>query len=127
MEFALESNDIRTHAAIALIAGLLAVGCALGLLYLLGGNIAGKTPVATGRRWMNWIVVLVTTSTCFRFFTSLFEGVGSPTRELVEGVIVTVVLATIAFIIGALVAFIRGEAASQNRQEQPVSRLKPRA
>jgi len=117
------SNDIQAQAAIALVALILSVGCALIIMYLLGGNVAGKTTIATGRRWMNWAVMLFATSTFFKVFKSIFGGTGSVPRALVEGILVTVVMAIIAFVIGSIVARFRNGAELLKPQAQVVSSM----
>jgi hypothetical protein len=103
-----EQADVQSAAGIALGGVLVAAICVAILWKLLGGNVKGVTPVATGRRWMNWVVMLASASFLTKFFSQLIGGYGNPARALVEGVLGAVVLAGVAFALGAIVARLRG-------------------
>ncbi len=78
------------------------------LFKLLGGSIQGSTPVATGRRWMNWLVYLSPINSTARGFAALFSGFGDPGWHFAQAVIVVPIFALIGFVAGWLFAKIRG-------------------
>lgn len=87
----------------AVLAGvLLAFACSYTLFWLLGKSVEGSTPVATGRRWMNWVVLLALMQPLTKVFSLLIGGYGDPGKELALGVAGAVVLGFAAFVIGAL-------------------------
>ena len=86
---------------------LLALVCAFILWNLLGKNVKGSSPVATGRRWMNWVVMISCIQPLTRFFSQLMNGHGNPGNVLAQGIAGTVGLAVIAFGIGATWAYLR--------------------
>lgn len=86
---------------------LLAFCCAYILWTVLGKSVKGSTPLATGRRWMNWVVVAACLQPLTKFFSQLLGGFGNPGNVLAQGVAGTVVLALIAFGLGALWAYFR--------------------
>lgn len=106
----MDTSELHTNIAFnTLISFVLALGSVMVTLYLLGGNVKGKNPVETGRRWMNWVIAVPLTSTLLKVFSSLFTGTGNPLRVLVEGMIGIIGLAIIAFFIGFLVAYVKGK------------------
>lgn len=104
----MDQYNVQAAAGIALLGAIVAFGCGMGLWWLLGGSVKGSTPVATGRRWMNWVILLTSIAFLTKFFSQLFGGYGNPARALFEGVLGAIVLAAIAFAVGTLVARFRG-------------------
>lgn len=96
-------SPLPTGTVGAVLAGvLLAFACCYSLFWLLGKSVKGSTPVATGRRWMNWVVLLALMQPLTKVFSLLIGGYGDPGKELALGVAGAVVLGFAAFVIGAL-------------------------
>lgn len=83
----------------------LAFACCYSLFWLLGKTVQGLTPVATGRRWMNWVVFLALMQPLTKFFSRLIGGYGNPVNVFdvfAQGLVGAVVLGFTAFVVGAL-------------------------
>lgn len=112
-------QEIQSAAGTVVIAMLIAACCTYALWRLLGGSVKGSTPVATGRRWMNWIIFLTTISFLTKFFSQWIGGYGNPSRALVEGLLGTIILATVAFALGLLVGRFRTGSVGSNTGAPP--------
>lgn len=103
-----KKDSAATGNAIAFSYGTVAVGVLLAfascyfLFWLLGKSVQGSTSVATGRRWMNWVVLLVLMQPLTKFFSQSIGGYGNPWNALAQGVAGAVVLGLTAFVAGAL-------------------------
>jgi hypothetical protein len=86
---------------------LLAWGCAYMLWNLLGKSVQGSSPVATGRRWMNWVAMISCILQLAKFFSQLMNGHSNPGNVLAQGVAGIVGSSVIAFCAGATWAYLR--------------------
>lgn len=105
--FAGTSRNFLTAAGIVVAAVLLAFACCYLIYWALGKSVQGSTPVATGRRWMNWVVVLTLIQPLTKTFSIALHGIGNPGVVLVQGVLAAVVFGIAAFASGALWAHFR--------------------
>ena len=103
----MDQDNIQAAAIYALLGAAVAFVCGMALFKLLGGTVKGSRPVETGRRWMNWVVLLSTTGMLSKFYSQLFSGYGSPGNAFAAWIASTVMLGAIAFAIGAVIARLR--------------------
>ena len=75
---------------------------------LLGGSVSGSTPVATGRRWMNWLLFSALAFATTKVVGALFSGFSDPGHHFAKAIIVVPFFAPIGFVSGWLFAKIRG-------------------
>ena len=75
---------------------------------LLGGSVSGSTPVATGRRWMNWLLFSALAFATTKVVGALFSGFSDPGHHFAKAIIVVPFFAPIGFVCGWLFAKIRG-------------------
>lgn len=96
-------NNSSTFALIVTATGIfLGFASCYGLFWSLGKSVHGSTSVATGRRWMNWVVLLALMQPAAKFFSLLIGGFGNPWNALSQGVVGAVVLGFSAFVAGAI-------------------------
>lgn len=109
---AIPSTSIMGATGIVLLSVAMGLSCAYLLWIVLGKSVKGSTPVATGRRWMNWVVVAASIKPLVSTFSGLLNG--RPGKVVFLGaataVAATVVFAAVAFAVGALWAFFRNRA-----------------
>lgn len=98
-------RSLLVAAGLLLLSVILTFLCAHFLWTVLGKNVKGSTPLATGRRWMNWVAMLTCLQPLGKFFSLLLGGFGNPVNVLMQGVIATTVFAGAAFGLGALWAY----------------------
>lgn len=101
------ARSILGATGIVLLSVMLAFACAYLLWIVLGKSVKGSTPVATGRRWMNWVAMVACFQPLIKFFSQLLGGHGEPANVLMQGAIATTVFAGAAFGLGALWAYFR--------------------
>lgn len=91
---------------------LLAFAVCFSVFWALGKSVRGSTPVATGRRWMNWVIPITLIQPLTTTFSFSLHGTGNPGVVLVQGVLAAVVFGIAAFASGALWA--------HSRRRQPI-------
>ena len=85
----------------------LATACAVLLWFLMGKNVPGVTPLATGRRWMNKAAPAGAIVFLTKFFSQWLADYGNPGNSLAIAILGIVVWSVLAFGCGAIWSLVR--------------------